>query len=234
MKWLLAIGFALFFGVLSGAGWAAQVVVIKGQVKEVIDVDNYTYMLLKTDTGDSWTAVSKAPIIKGATVTIEDAEQMDNFESKALKRKFTKIFFGKLAQTKLTAAEEAAQIAAAHGGAAKQAAPAAASVKVTKALGADAYTVGELNSKAATLKDKPVAVRASVVKFSAAIMNKNWVHLRDGSGAAKDGSDDILVTTQDQLKVGDVVTLKGVLRTNKDFGAGYVYKVIVEDGKLLK
>lgn len=234
MKRLLVIGFALFFGVFSGAAWTAQVVQIKGQVKEVIDVESYTYMLLKTDKGDTWTAVSKAPVIKGATVTVEDAEQMDNFESKALKRKFAKIFFGKLAPTKLTPAEESAQIAAAHGGAAKQAAPALASVKVAKATGADAYTVGELYAKAATLKDKPVTVHASVVKFSAAIMNKNWVHLRDGSGAAKDGSDDILVTTQDQTKVGDVITLKGVLRTNKDFGAGYVYKVIVEDGKLQK
>jgi len=43
-----------------------------------------------------------------------------------------------------------------------------------------------------------------------------------------------MVTTQDAAKVGDVVTLKGVLRTNKDFGAGYVYKVIVEEGKLQK
>ena len=123
-------------------------------------------------------------------------------------------------------------MAAAHGEAAK--APVLTDVKVPKATGADAYTVGELNAKAATLKDKPVVVRATVVKYSANIMNKNWVHLRDGSGAVKDGSDDILVTTQDPAKVGDVVTLKGVLRTNKDFGAGYMYKVIVEDGKLQK
>lgn len=235
MKRFFAIALLLCSGTFWGAGaWAQQVVVIKGLVQEVIDVESYTYLLLKTDTGDTWTAVTKAPIIKGATVTVEDAEQMDNFESKVLKRKFPKIFFGKLAKTKLTAAEEAAQVAAAHGGAAKQPAPAAASVKVAKATGADAYTVGELNTKATTLKDKPVLVHATVVKFSANIMNKNWVHLRDGSGVAKDGSDDILVTTQDQAKVGDVVTLKGVLRTNKDFGAGYMYKVIVEDGKLQK
>jgi len=233
MKRLLALAFVLCWGGLFGLGaWAQQVVVIKGQVLEVKDVENYTYMLLKTDKGDTWVAVSTAQVIKGAEVTIFDAEQMDNFESKVLKKKFPKIFFGKLEQPKLSTAQQAAQVANAHSQAAQ--APVMSDVKVAKASGADAFTVGELNAKAASLKDKPVTVHAKVVKFSANIMGKNWVHLRDGSGSAKDGSDDLMVTTQDVAKVGDVVTLKGVLRTNKDFGAGYVYKAIVEDGKLQK
>jgi len=232
MKRFFAIALMLCTGVFWGAGAWAETVVIKGQVLEVKDVEDYTYMLLKTPTGDTWTAVSKAPVIKGATVTIVDAEQMDNFESKTLKKKFTKIFFGKLEQPKLTAAQQQAQVAAAHGEAAK--APVLTDVKVPKATGADAYTVAELVTKASALKDKPVLLRAKVVKFSPNIMNKNWVHLRDGSGAAKDGSDDILLTTQEQVKVGDVVQIKGVLRNNKDFGAGYVYPVIIEDGKLHK
>lgn len=231
MKRLMALVLCLG-GLFGGTAWAQQVVVIKGQVLEVKDVENYTYLLLKTDKGDTWVAVSTAPVIKGAAVTIVDAEQMDNFESKVLKKKFPKIFFGKLEQPKLNAAQQAAQVAAAHGEAAKS--PVMADVKVAKAGGADGYTVGELNGKAAALKDKPVTVHAKVVKFSANIMGKNWVHVRDGSGAAKDGSDDVLVTTQEVAKVGDVVTFKGVLRTNKDFGAGYIYKVVVEDGKLQK
>jgi len=232
MKRFFAIALMLCTGVFWGASAWAETVVIKGQVLEVKDVEDYTYMLLKTPTGDTWTAVTKTPIIKGATVTIVDAEQMDNFESKTLKKKFSKIFFGKLEQPKLTAAQQQAQVAAAHGEAAK--APVLTDVKVPKATGADAYTVAELVTKASALKDKPVLLRAKVVKFSPNIMNKNWVHLRDGSGAAKDGSDDILLTTQEQVKVGDVVQIKGVLRNNKDFGAGYVYPVIIEDGKLHK
>jgi tartrate dehydratase beta subunit/fumarate hydratase class I family protein len=42
------------------------------------------------------------------------------------------------------------------------------------------------------------------------------------------------VTTADELKVGDVVTLKGVIHTDLDFGAGYAYKVLVEEGKQQK
>lgn len=231
MKRFFAIALLLCSGVFgSAAVWAQQTVVIKGLVQEVKDVEEYTYMLLRTQTGEVWTAVTKAPVIKGATVTVYDAEQMDNFESKTLKKKFPKIFFGKLEQPKLSAAEQSAQVAAAHGEAAKT--PVMTDVKVAKASGVDAYTVAELVTKGDALKDKPVLVRAKVVKYSPNIMGKNWVHLRDGTGSAKDGSDDILATTQEQVKVGDVVTVKGVLRANKDFGAGYVYKVIVEDAQL--
>ena len=40
------------------------------------------------------------------------------------------------------------------------------------------------------------------------------------------------VTTDAEAKVGDVVTVKGVLTTEKDFGAGYAYKAIVEKAQL--
>jgi hypothetical protein len=70
------------------------------------------------------------------------------------------------------------------------------------------------------------------VKFSAEIMNKNWVHVRDGSGTVAAKNNDLVVTTKDQAKVGTVVTVKGVVRTDKDFGHGYSYDVLIEDAKL--
>ena len=33
-------------------------------------------------------------------------------------------------------------------------------------------------------------------------------------------------------KLGDVVTVSGTVRTNKDFGAGYTYKVLIEEASL--
>jgi hypothetical protein len=35
-----------------------------------------------------------------------------------------------------------------------------------------------------------------------------------------------------QAKIGDVVTAKGIVHTNKDFGAGYYYNVIIEEATL--
>ena len=105
-------------------------------------------------------------------------------------------------------------------------------VKVSKAVGQNAYTVAEVIDKASSLKDKQVVVHGKVVKFSGGIMDKNWVHLRDGSGTVADKNNDLVVTTKDVTKVGAVVTVKGTLRTDKDFGYGYNYAVLVEDATL--
>ena len=205
---------------------------VKGTVLEVIDVQSFTYLRLKTKDGETWAAVNKAPIAKGAAVTIDNVTVMTDFESKTLKRTFPKILFGKLAGA------GGGKAAAGHDGASPHGASPAtadlADVKVAKATGANAKTVAEIVTKGDELKDKTVLVRGKIVKFNPEIMGKNWIHLRDGSGSAKDESSDVLVTTTEQVKVGDVVTLKGVVRVNKDFGAGYAYKVLVEEATLQK
>jgi hypothetical protein len=109
-----------------------------------------------------------------------------------------------------------------------------ADVKVPKATGADARTVAEVHAQKAALKEKPVTIRGKVVKFNPGIMGKNWVHLQDGSGNADKADNDITVTTQDMTSVGETVVIKGTVRVDKDFGAGYAYPGIVEDAKLSK
>jgi hypothetical protein len=103
-------------------------------------------------------------------------------------------------------------------------------IKVEKAKGKDAYTVNELYEKSAALDKKTVTVRGKVVKVSKMIMGKNWVHLRDGSGDAAKGTNNVVVTSQVEPKVGDVVTARGTLHKDKDFGSGYKYAVILEEG----
>lgn len=210
---------------------------VGGEVLETKDVESYTYLRLKTAQGETWAAVPTTQVKKGAKVTIENAMVMNNFESKALKKTFPTVVFGTLGtgkgaapQTAQAAAQPAApQGANPHARAAKVEAPDA---KVPKATGANAYTVAEIIAKPAALKDKPVLVRGKVVKYNSGIMGKNWIHLRDGSGSATDQTNDVLVTTTEEAKLGDILTAKGVVRTDKDFGAGYSYKVIVEEAKL--
>jgi len=40
------------------------------------------------------------------------------------------------------------------------------------------------------------------------------------------------VTTSTDAKLGDTVLVSGVVTTNKDFGAGYKYVVILDDAKV--
>ena len=119
-----------------------------------------------------------------------------------------------------------------HGNMTKR--PEVTNVKVPKATGPDARTVEEIVTGGASLKSKTVAVRGTVVKFTPEVLGKNWVHLRDGSGSAEKNTHDVLVTTQDQAKIGDVVVAKGVVRTDLDLGSGYAYKVVIENATLRK
>lgn len=220
MKALFAICVFVFSSLIFAAENAAPLAVLKGEVLEVKDVGSYTYLRLKTSEGETWAAVSRAQLKKGAQVTIENAMTMNNFASKSLKKTFKTIVFGNLAGAGSMVAPHAVK------------AVDLGDIHVAKAMGENARTVAEINTKAVELKDKPVLVHGKVVKYNPGIMGKNWIHLRDGSGTEADSSNDILVTTQSQANVGDVVTVKGTVRTDKDFGAGYSYKVLIEEATL--
>jgi hypothetical protein len=43
-----------------------------------------------------------------------------------------------------------------------------------------------------------------------------------------------VATTLELPAVGDIVTASGTLAKDRDFGAGYVYQVIIEDAKIAK
>ena len=228
MKNLLSILIVLIAPYVSAAdrssapAQAAAPTVFTGEVLEVQQVESYTYLRLKMRDGETWAAINRAPVTKGAVVTIENAMVVNNFESRAMKKTFQTIVFGNLAGTNP------------HAGMARPAAaapvvPVAPDAMIAKASGPNAKTVAEINTQAASLKDKTVLVRGKVVKYNAGIMGRNWIHLRDGSGSAAARTNDVLITSLNAVKVGDVVTAKGIVRTDKDFGSGYVYKVIVEE-----
>ena len=192
-------------------------------------MQTYTYIKLQTANGEVWTAVGKTTVKKGDNVTVENATVMHNFQSKGLKQNFSTIYFGNLAGT---AAGQKADAAAAHGSGSRL--EDTANIRVPKATAANAKTVEEVIANRAALKDQTVVIRAKVVKFSPDIMGKNWVHLQDGTGNATDKTNDLLMTTSGFAKAGDVVTVSGVVKTDKDFGAGYSYKVLLEQGEIQK
>ena len=220
------------------AAWAADMpasapsAAVNGKVLEATDVDSYTYLRLKTKDGEIWAAVAKVSVKVGADVTVENAMVMNNFESKTLKKKFDRIVFGTVAGAGAGSAAAGTDMAAMHAGMAQPVD--VGTVKVARAVGPDARTVAEVNARKTDLKGKTVVVRGQVVKFTPEVLGKNWIHLRDGSGSAADGSDDIVVTTLDETKIGDVVLVKGVVQTDRDLGSGYTYKVLIEEAKLSK
>ena len=196
-----------------------------GEILELKDVDSYTYVRLKTRDGEIWAAVPRAPLRVGGQIFIGSAMTMKDFESRTLKRRFESIVFGELT------GPDGRRLEAPP---ATKAAPTAPAVKVAKAPGAESRTVAEIVGGKGSLKDRSVLVRAQVVKVSLGIMGKNWLHLQDGSGSGADGTNDVLVTTQDVVAVGDIVTARGTVRTDVDLGSGYRYAVLVENAAVRK
>jgi hypothetical protein len=209
---------------------------LSGKVLERLDAAPYCYLRIQTATGEVWAAVPQAKVEKGTEVTVVNPMIMNNFESKTLNRTFPEVFFGTLASAGAGAAPAGA--APTPGAAvAPPGAPVATVVavgKVAKATGADAHTVAETWAQKGALKEKTVTIRGQVVRYNPGVMGKNWLHLQDGSGDAAKGTHDITVTSQDPATKGDVVTIKGTVRLDKDFGAGYTYALIVEEAKVVK
>ena len=195
-----------------------------------MDSGGYTYARLSAaGKDDTWVAAPQFDAKVGETVSVSLDMPMAGFESKTLKRTFPMLYFvSEVARNgaPLTgaggAAPSAPSMASSHGGG-------AGTPKVEKMdPPAGGLSVADVFAKKATLGGKPVVVRGTVVKFNGGIMDRNWIHLQDGSGSAEAKTNDLTITTDAEVKVGDVVTMSGVVGLERDFGAGYAYDVILE------
>jgi hypothetical protein len=59
--------------------------------------------------------------------------------------------------------------------------------------------VGDLYRERPDRSGQQVTLRGEVVKVNEGIMQRNFVHIRDGTGEAADGSNNPVVTTQDTV-----------------------------------
>jgi len=98
---------------------------------------------------------------------------------------------------------------------------------------ANGKTVAELFAEVDTLKNTEVTVRGKVVKFTANILGRNWIHVQDGSGDAAQKNHDITITSTEQTSIGSIVTFKGTLVTDQNFGSGYFYPVLMEKATIV-
>jgi len=208
---------------------------IAGKVLEVMNSSGYTYLLLDVDGFKDWVAIPELYVEVGEDVELQAGTQMGEFKSKPLNRTFNRIVFsaGPTAsynEKRKVNAHKGADMSVPAPGKKKADGKIVEGLKVEKAKGANAYSIAELFAKRDDLQDKTVAVRGQVVKVSVGIMGRNWVHLKDGSGA--NGDNKLVVTTKDEPNTGDVVTATGVFHNNVDFGGGYQYAVIMENAEV--
>ena len=194
-------------------------------VKEVLNANAYTYLLVTEGEKEFWIAVPKSDVKVGKTYTYEGGMEMKKFESKDLKRTFESVFFVEgLIDPEASVVTETAIDP-------KNMIPDTELSKgITLAKGA--ISLHDLFSGRDKLAGKTVILTGKVVKFMPEIMNKNWIHLQDGTSF--NGFNDITITTLEKVKVDEIVTLKGKVVLNKDLGSGYKYDVLIEDAVVVK
>jgi len=203
---------------------------LTGTVLEQIAAPPYLYLRIKTENGEAWAAVDGGSVTRGSRVTVSGAMLMKNFASTSLKRTFPEVYFGTLAPSGPSGSPAPTNPHATG-------APASERIdllKVEKAIGVDGRTVAETWAERDGLNGKRVTIRGLAVKVTEGVMERNWVHLQDGTGAVIQGDFDITVTTLDKVTAGDTVTVTGTVRTNQQVGAGYAYAVLVENAKVIR
>ncbi len=211
---------------------------LSGKVLQTMDSGGYTYVYIQKKNDEKvWVAVSATQVKVGSQISFKGGMEMVNFESKSLKRTFDKIIFADGVNAAPTTKGKEVEPTKAKGesvGSKGAVAVKDAKISVSKATGANAYTVQEIFASSAKLNKKKVVIRGKVVKVSAQIMGKNWIHIQDGTGTSAAGNHNLVCTSKDMADVGDVVTVSGTLAKDKDFGGGYKYAVIVEETSVKK
>jgi hypothetical protein len=238
---LLAAQLALAQGTNDPA--SGKGVTFAGQVLETTNVSTYTYVCLQAGNKMVWAATTRFPVKVGDSVVVVGGMPMKNYHSKAMNRDFDVIFFTE--KILVGDSSAAAALPASHppisgdagslipGHPSLSAPPAAAKIDLTGIkLAEGGKTVKEIYADSTALAGKTVTVRGKIVKYNKHILGKNWLHIEDGSGTLSDHNNDLTVTSTGEAAVGDTVLVTGTVSTNRDFGAGYRYGVMIENARV--
>ncbi|NNK82873.1 MAG: hypothetical protein HKO92_07105 [Flavobacteriaceae bacterium] len=183
--------------------------------KEFHDVGGYTYVKVLEDYKEYWIAIPKTKIEVDKAYAFVGGAKMKNFESKELNKTFDEILFveGLYTKGEKKDANKNEQkhelIAQPEGG----------------------TQVSVILKDPESFKEKTITVKGKVVKVNNGILDRNWVHITDGT--SHNNKFNLTFTTQEKVNVGDIITFKGVVALDEDFGFGYVYPILVEQAALV-
>ncbi len=251
-KFLIILGFIAFLASCSDNKQTVNAASLDPNIHKVIALESlntskYTYVKVSENGVEKWIACPLANIVIGTEYYYGNEMPMANFESKELGKVFPMVYFVEgisteppvkiengggnqnpqpMGQNPAPAVAPAAQPHTGSAGVVSE--KLAVDVKPEKG----AITIAELNTNRKKYAGKTVTISGKVTKFNPEVMDRNWVHIQDGTEA--NGKFDMTITTLENVAIGDMVTFTGKVVVDKDFGAGYVYEVLVEEAKLKK
>ena len=194
-------------------------------VVEAVSAGTYTYLKVNEKGNIFWIAIPLTDVKIGDTYFYNGGVVMKNFESKQLKKTFDFILF-------VDAIRKTKDLTATTGTNTLKKSKAFSKTDIKLTFSNDVTTIASLFKNKQKLSSKNIKVKGIVVKVNKAIMDRNWIHIMDGTNYNNKTS--ITVTSTDMVKVGDTAIFSGTLTLNKDFGQGYTYDVILEQAQLQK
>ncbi len=202
------------------------------KVQEVLQVKAYTYLFVQEGTSKKWLAVPSFDAKVGETYFYKGGMPMSNFKSSELNKTFELVVFLSEIYKNPIDKENTSFTHSANVDSKK----AETSIKKRLTLTLEpvngGISIANLFKNKEAYKGKVVKIKGKVTKFNSQVMSKNWIHLQDGT--EYNGNYDLTVTTNAEAKVGDIITIEGKVYLDKDFGYGYLYKVIIENAVLVK
>lgn len=190
-------------------------------INEVLDTEKYSYLNVSEDGDKYWIAIPRKEVQVGSTYFYKGGLLKKNFESKEYNRVFETIYL--VSEVIPHPSNIAASVSIDQS---KKDEISSAPVSVDPAEGS--IKLSELFFDPKKFEGKLIQVTGKCVKVNPMIMGRNWIHIQDGSGEDLD----LTITTTENVNLDAIVTFKGTIALNKDFGAGYKYDVIMEMASL--
>lgn len=190
-------------------------------INEILDTEKYSYLNVSEDGEKYWIAIPRKEVQVGSTYFYKGGLLKKNFESKEYNRVFETIYLVSevIPHPTNSVSSEPNDI------------PPKDKISgeaVSVELAEGSVKLSELFFDPKKFEGKLIQVTGKCVKVNQMIMGRNWIHIQDGSGQDLD----LTITTTENVNVDAIVTFKGTIALNKDFGAGYKYDVIMEMASL--
>ena len=196
-------------------------------VEDFLHASRYTYLSVSENDEPFWIAVPYTEVEVGETYYYQGGVRMHNFHSEEHDRVFETLYLvGGVSKTPSPGSFSGAQ------------------QQIDMHGGKDAIIPGQIDpveggvplsnlfADKEAYRNKTILVKGQCVKMNRNIMGKNWIHLQDGTKNDQDKNFDLTITTQEEVQIGSIVIMEGIISLDKDFGSGYRYDIIMEEASL--
>ncbi len=193
---------------------------------DVLQATRYVYVKVEEDGSEYWIATTKQEVDEGETYFYRGGLLKTNFESKEHNRIFDQIYL----VSRIVPVNHANSVTSPNTNTTEdpiksEMLTAGEVIKVSGSI-----PISDIIKAPKSYEGKEVQISGRCIKVNPNIMGRNWIHLQDGT----QGDFDMVATTSIIIPEGQLVTIKGTINLDVDFGAGYLYDIIMEDAVILK